>query len=99
MWRTCSRGASSSRRSSSRQGVRGSLVAPGTAGHPMGTDRLGRGLLLRLIDGARVSLSMGFIAVVIAVLVGGGIGLIAGFFGGWPDGLLMRLIDVQLTFP
>lgn len=81
------------------QSLRDSLLAPGTAGHPMGTDHLGRDLLLRLIDGARVSLSMGFIAVVIAVLVGGGIGLIAGFFGGWPDGLLMRLIDVQLTFP
>jgi ABC-type dipeptide/oligopeptide/nickel transport system permease subunit len=82
-----------------QQSLLDARLPPGTQGHPLGTDHLGRDLLLRLIDGARVSLAMGFIAVVIAVIVGGGIGLIAGFFGGWPDSVLMRLIDVQLTFP
>ena len=82
-----------------RQSLADSLLPPGTAGHPLGTDHLGRDLLLRLIDGARVSLAMGFIAVGIAVIVGGFIGLIAGYFGGMTDGVLMRLIEVQLTFP
>lgn len=82
-----------------QQSLSDSLLAPGTDGHLFGTDHLGRDVLLRLIDGARISLSMGFVAVVIAIVVGGGIGLIAGFCGGWPDTVLMRLIDVQLTFP
>lgn len=82
-----------------QQSLRDALLPPGTVGHLLGTDHLGRDVLLRLMDGARISLSMGLIAVVIAVVVGGGIGLIAGFCGGWPDALLMRLIDVQLTFP
>ncbi len=82
-----------------RQNLLDARLPPGTAGHLLGTDHLGRDVLLRLIDGARVSLAMGVVAVVISVIVGGGIGLIAGFFGGWPDTVLMRLIDVQLTFP
>lgn len=82
-----------------RQSLADSLLPPGAPGHPLGTDHLGRDILLRLIDGARVSLAMGFIAVGVAVVVGGLIGLLAGYFGGVTDGVLMRLIDVQLTFP
>ncbi|MGI8687319.1 MAG: ABC transporter permease [Thermomicrobiales bacterium] len=82
-----------------QQSLADSLLPPGTAGHLLGTDHLGRDVLLRLIDGARVSLAMGFIAVGIAVIVGGLIGLVAGYFGGVADGVLMRLIEVQLTFP
>ena len=82
-----------------QQSLADSLLPPGSPGHPLGTDHLGRDLLLRLIDGARVSLAMGFIAVGIAVVVGGLIGLIAGYRGGVTDGILMRLIEVQLTFP
>lgn len=82
-----------------RQNLADSLLPPGTAGHLLGTDQLGRDVLLRLVDGARVSLAMGFIAVGIAVIVGGLIGLIAGYVGGVTDGILMRLIEVQLTFP
>jgi len=56
-------------------------------------------VLLRLVDGARVSLSVGLIAVSIAVIFGGLIGLLSGYFGGQIDGVLMRLIDVKLAFP
>lgn len=82
-----------------RQSLSDALLPPGSGGHLFGTDHLGRDVLLRLVDGARVSLAMGFVAVIIAVVVGGAIGLIAGFCGGWPDTVLMRLVDVQLTFP
>ena len=81
------------------QSLRDSLQPPGTPGHLLGTDHFGRDVLLRLIDGARVSISVGFIAVAISASVGGLIGLVAGYFGGWADRVLMRIIDVQLGFP
>ena len=81
------------------QSLRDSLEAPGTPGHMLGTDQFGRDVLLRLIDGARVSVSVGFIAVAISATVGGLIGLLAGYFGGWTDRVLMRIVDVQLGFP
>src|SRR6266513_5085489 len=81
------------------QSLRDSLQPPGTPGHLLGTDHFGRDVLLRLIDGARVSISVGIIAVVISAAVGGLIGLLAGYFGGWTDRVLMRIIDVQLGFP
>ncbi len=74
------------------------LVCPSYS-HPLGTDQLGRDLLSRMLYGARVSLKVGFIAVGVATLVGVMIGLIAGYWGGWVDGLLMRLVDVMLCFP
>src|SRR5204863_256407 len=58
-----------------------SLLPPGSPAHPLGTDHLGRDVLLRLIDGARVSLTMGFIAVAISVVFGTVVGLVAGYFG------------------
>jgi peptide/nickel transport system permease protein len=82
-----------------QQSLRDSLLPPGTAGHPLGTDNFGRDVLLRLIDGGRVSLTVGLIAVAISASVGGLIGLVAGYFGGWIDRILMRIIDVQLGFP
>jgi peptide/nickel transport system permease protein len=83
-----------------KQDLRASLLlAPGVDGHLLGTDHLGRDVLLRLVDGARVSLSMGVLAVIISVVLGGSIGLIAGYFGGGVDRVLMRLIDVKLAFP
>ena len=82
-----------------QQSLRDSLLPPGTSGHPLGTDNFGRDVLLRLIDGGRVSLTVGLIAVAIAASVGGLVGLVAGYFGGWPDRVLMRIIDVQLGFP
>jgi peptide/nickel transport system permease protein len=82
-----------------QQSLRDSLQAPGTAGHPLGTDHFGRDVLLRLIDGGRVSLTVGLIAVAISATIGGAVGLVAGYFGGWLDRILMRIIDVQLGFP
>jgi peptide/nickel transport system permease protein len=82
-----------------QQNLVDSLLPPGSADHPFGTDHLGRDVLLRLIDGARVSLSVGFIAVVISAGLGGLVGLISGYGGGKLDAVLMRLMDVQLAFP
>jgi len=82
-----------------QQSLRDSLLAPGTAGHIFGTDHFGRDVLLRLIDGGRVSLTVGIFAVVISAGIGGLIGLVAGYFGGWTDRILMRFIDVKLAFP
>lgn len=64
-----------------------------------GTDDVGRGLLAQLLIGARVSLLVGLAALVLSGLVGTAVGVTAGFVGGWVDGLLMRLADIQLAFP
>jgi len=82
-----------------KQSLRDSLLAPGAADHPLGTDNFGRDVLLRLIDGAKVSLSVGLAAVAISLSIGGLVGLVAGYFGGWTDRILMRIIDVKLAFP
>lgn len=75
------------------------LKPPGTAGHPLGTDQLGRDLLARVLHGARLALFIGACTVVITALVGGLLGLIAGFVERWPATILMRIADVQLSFP
>ena len=67
--------------------------------HPFGQDELGRDILSRIIYGARISLTAGLAAVAIATAAGTLIGLVAGFFGRWPDSVLMRLMDVILAFP
>src|ERR671926_1456134 len=67
--------------------------------HPFGQDELGRDILSRVIYGARISLTAGLAAVGIATVAGTLIGLVAGFFGRWPDSLLMRIMDVILSFP
>jgi peptide/nickel transport system permease protein len=71
----------------------------GSARHPLGTDTLGRDVLSRLLHGARISLIVGLAAVLVAGVVGVGLGLVAGYRGGWADDLLMRLGDIQLAFP
>jgi len=76
-----------------------SLKPPGTPGHPLGTDQLGRDLYSRVLYGARIALFIGLCTVVLTALVGGLLGLVAGFFGGWPGAVLMRIADVQLSFP
>ncbi|MDR1873742.1 MAG: ABC transporter permease [Synergistaceae bacterium] len=67
--------------------------------HLLGTDEFGRDILSRLIYGARVSLQVGFIAVGIALIVGGMLGAAAGYYGGWIDNAIMRVMDVLLSVP
>jgi peptide/nickel transport system permease protein len=71
----------------------------GSGRHPLGTDTLGRDVVSRLLYGARVSLLVGFAAVLVAGAVGVALGLVAGYYGGRLDDLLMRVGDVQLAFP
>jgi peptide/nickel transport system permease protein len=68
-------------------------------GHWLGTDQLGRDSLARLIYGARVSLGIGLLAATAQILVGGTLGVLAGYVGGWLDDLLMRVVDTILAFP
>ncbi|MGH2604222.1 MAG: ABC transporter permease [Dehalococcoidia bacterium] len=70
-----------------------------TAEHLFGTDELGRDVLSRVIYGARVSLRVGLVAVGIALTAGALLGVVAGYFGGWLDGVIMRVMDVMLAFP
>jgi peptide/nickel transport system permease protein len=70
-----------------------------SAKHIMGTDDLGRDLLTRLLYGGRVSLSIGVMAMSLAVLIGAVVGGLAGFYGGWVDNVLMRFVDMMLAFP
>lgn len=75
------------------------LKPPLTAGHWLGTDNLGRDILSRILLATRVDLSMGLIGVTAPFLLGIVIGLVAGYFGGLVDTLLMRLLDIALAFP
>lgn len=67
--------------------------------YPLGTDDLGRDVLLRMLYGARISLLVGFVAVGISTLIGIFLGAVAGFYGGWVDTVLMRFVDIMLCFP
>ena len=71
----------------------------GYRGFILGTDELGRDVLSRLIFGARISLLMGLLPVGLATCIGGFLGLLAGFAGGWINGLVMRIMDVFYAFP
>jgi peptide/nickel transport system permease protein len=74
------------------------LIPPGPD-HLLGTDPLGRDVLSRIIFGSQVSLKVGFVAVGLATLIGLLVGSLAGYYGGWVDQLLMRLVDLMLCFP
>jgi len=75
-----------------------SLLPPSMA-HPLGTDDLGREVLVRMLYGARISLLVGFVAVGISTLIGILLGALAGYYGGWVDALVMRFVDIMLCFP
>jgi len=75
------------------------MLEPPSLQHPMGTDELGRDLLTRIMYGGRVSLTIGIMAMSLAVLVGCVVGGLAGFYGGWVDNVLMRFVDMMLAFP
>ena len=75
------------------------FLPPFSEGHVLGTDTNGRDVLVRLAYGGRVSLLIAVLAGVATLLIGGVVGAVAGFFGGWIDGLLMRLVDVLLSIP
>jgi len=74
------------------------LAGPSLA-HLFGTDSYGRDILSRVIWGGRISLSVGFISVIVGGVVGVALGLVSGFFGGWVDSLIMRGADVLFAFP
>lgn len=73
--------------------------AGGSPEHFLGTDQLGRDILSRIIYGSRISLLIGLLSVALALPIGVSMGLVAGYFGGRLDDVIMRLADVQLAFP
>ena len=72
---------------------------PPSSQHWMGTDALGRDLFTRVLYGGRISLTVGLLVVVIALAIGVPVGALAGYYGGWLDGILMRLTDTFLSLP
>ena len=74
-------------------------LLPPSAAHPLGTDDLGRSVLVRMLYGARISLLVGFVAVGISTLIGILLGSLAGYYGGWIDAFIMRFVDIMLCFP
>jgi peptide/nickel transport system permease protein len=77
----------------------GPALRPPSGEHIFGTDRLGRDMLNLTIHGARVSMVIGLLATLMTILLGASIGIVAGFRGGWIDGLLMRVTDFFLVLP
>lgn len=74
-------------------------LAPLSLAHPFGTDEYGRDILSRMIYGARTSLLEALGGVVICLVIGGVLGLVTGFFGGWVDTIIMRILDIFMAIP
>lgn len=74
-------------------------LSPPSREHPLGTDRMGRDGLARILFGGRTSLSIGFLVVTFGIAIGMPLGALAGYFGGWVDEIIMRITDVFLSFP
>jgi oligopeptide transport system permease protein len=81
------------------QDVVNNYAAVGSPRHLLGTDELGRDVLSRVLFGAQISLTIGFLVQAIVLVIGGTIGLTAGYFGGWVDNALMRFTDIMYAFP
>jgi len=81
-----------------KQDLQNALLSP-SGDHWLGTDKYGRDVLTRLLWGARVDLRIGFLAVLIPFVVGSVLGALAGYFGGWFDTIVMRIVDVFFAFP
>ena len=71
----------------------------GTWKYPLGTDRIGRDILSRIMYGARVSLSISLVGIFVGGIIGATLGMLAGYFGGWIDTVIMRLVDISLALP
>lgn len=74
-------------------------LSPPSMAHPLGTDSFGRDVLVRVLNGGQVSLTISFLAIALATVVGGGMGLAAAYHGGWTDVILMRFADLLFAFP
>ncbi|MCK5305587.1 MAG: ABC transporter permease [Candidatus Omnitrophica bacterium] len=74
-------------------------LQPPSREHLLGTDDLGRDVFSRMVYGARISLSVGFVAVIISVVIGVVLGAISGYYGGWVDILIMRVVEIVMCFP
>jgi len=74
-------------------------IKGGQLQNPMGTDHMGRDVFSQIVYGARISLSIGIVSVLVAGFFGVTLGLLSGYFGRWMDILIMRLVDLQLSFP
>jgi peptide/nickel transport system permease protein len=72
---------------------------PPTLEYPFGTDEVGRNILIRMIYGGQISLAIGVLAAAIAVTMGTLVGLVSGYFGGWIDAILMRIVEALLAIP
>ena len=81
-----------------RQNLNEDLIAY-SADHPLGTDKLGRDILSRILHGGRISLLVGVTTVALSLTIGLVVGSLSGYYGGWIDQLLMRLVDILLAFP
>ncbi len=87
-----------------KQNLRSRMLPPvwyekGDITYPLGTDQLGRDLLSRVIYGARVSVAVGVLGVIVAMIVGVGLGLLSGYLGGWVDHIISRTLDTFMSIP
>lgn len=75
------------------------FILPFTKGHILGTDDVGRDVFTRILYGGRVSIKIGFLVAISGALIGGFLGSAAGYFGGWFDALMMRLVEIMFSIP
>ena len=81
------------------QGDMRNRLSPPSAEHLFGTDKIGRDVLSRVVYGARVSMMVAGVAIVVSGLIGTVFGIVSAYYGGWWDNLLMRLVDISLSLP